>query len=77
MLGEDSDFPLRDLEAILTALESLDEGPTIYARACEEVGIKPVYHPFWEGLPYTNIFQAPALSGRRQASHLVVERMLR
>ncbi|KAJ7312551.1 hypothetical protein DFH08DRAFT_791323 [Mycena albidolilacea] len=58
MLGEDSDFPLRDLEAILTALESLDEGPTIYARACEEAGIKPVYHPFWEGLPYTNIFQA-------------------
>ncbi|KAJ7697770.1 hypothetical protein B0H14DRAFT_3100321 [Mycena olivaceomarginata] len=45
MLGEDSDFPLRDLEAILTALESLDEGPTIYARACEEAGIKPAIGP--------------------------------
>ncbi|KAJ7826116.1 hypothetical protein B0H14DRAFT_2368375 [Mycena olivaceomarginata] len=48
MLGEDSDFPLRDLEAILRALESLDQGPTIYMRACEEAGIKPIYHPFWE-----------------------------
>ncbi|KAF7340673.1 hypothetical protein MSAN_02095300 [Mycena sanguinolenta] len=58
LLGEDSDFPLRDLEAILTALKSLDQGPTIYTRTCEEAGIKPIYHPFWEELPYTNIFQA-------------------
>ncbi|KAF7342816.1 hypothetical protein MSAN_01997500 [Mycena sanguinolenta] len=58
LLGEDSDFPLRDLEAILVALESLDQGPTIYTRTCEEAGIKPIYHPFWEELPYTNIFQA-------------------
>ncbi|KAJ6598608.1 hypothetical protein B0H10DRAFT_2324126 [Mycena sp. CBHHK59/15] len=57
-LGEDTDFPLRDLEAILKALESLDDGPTIYAQACADAGIKPIYHPFWEGLPYTNIFQA-------------------
>ncbi|KAJ6605728.1 hypothetical protein B0H10DRAFT_2311298 [Mycena sp. CBHHK59/15] len=27
-------------------------------QACAEAGIKPIYHPFWEGLPYTNIFQA-------------------
>ncbi|KAJ7671902.1 hypothetical protein B0H14DRAFT_3102308 [Mycena olivaceomarginata] len=42
-LGEESGFALRDLE-------------TIYAQACAHAGIKPVYHPFWEGLPYTNIF---------------------
>ncbi|KAJ7787078.1 hypothetical protein B0H14DRAFT_3163444 [Mycena olivaceomarginata] len=57
-LGQDKPFPLRDLEAVLTALESLDQGPTIYAQACADAGIKPIYHPFWEGLPYTNIFQA-------------------
>ncbi|KAJ7431099.1 hypothetical protein B0H11DRAFT_2386539 [Mycena galericulata] len=57
-LGEDSSFPLRDLENILAALDTLDQGPTIYAAACAEAGIKPIYHPFWEGLPYTNIFQA-------------------
>ncbi|KAJ7768569.1 hypothetical protein B0H14DRAFT_2402665 [Mycena olivaceomarginata] len=57
-LGEDAAYPLRDLEKILDALDSLDSGPTAYAAACAEASIKPIYHPFWEGLPYTNIFQA-------------------
>lgn len=57
-LGEETGFPLRDLERILDALEMLDDGPTIYAQACADAGIKPVYHPFWEGLPYTNIFRS-------------------
>ncbi|KAJ7602632.1 hypothetical protein B0H17DRAFT_1342294 [Mycena rosella] len=56
-LGEETLFPLRDLENILAALDTLDAGPTIYAQACADAGIKPVYHPFWEGLPYTNIFR--------------------
>ncbi|KAJ7812442.1 hypothetical protein B0H14DRAFT_3752478 [Mycena olivaceomarginata] len=55
-LGEESGFALRDLESILDALDTLDQGPTIYAQACAHAGIKPVYHPFWGGLPYTNIF---------------------
>ncbi|KAJ7108928.1 hypothetical protein C8R43DRAFT_1091820 [Mycena crocata] len=57
-LGEEAMFPLRDLEAILAALDTLDEGPTIYAKACADAGIKPIFHPFWEGLPYTNIFRS-------------------
>ncbi|KAJ7787065.1 hypothetical protein B0H14DRAFT_3095490 [Mycena olivaceomarginata] len=57
-LGLPSDYPLRDLEKILEALETLDSGPSVYAAACKDAGIKPIYHPFWEGLPYTNIFQA-------------------
>ncbi|KAJ7709363.1 hypothetical protein B0H16DRAFT_1679153 [Mycena metata] len=57
-LGDDAEFPLRDLENILAALDTLDDGPAIYAQACADAGIKPVFHPFWEGLPYTNIFQA-------------------
>ncbi|KAF7345185.1 hypothetical protein MSAN_01895000 [Mycena sanguinolenta] len=28
----------------------------MYTKACVEAGIKPVYRPFWEDLPYTNIF---------------------
>ncbi|KAK7041206.1 hypothetical protein R3P38DRAFT_3309998 [Favolaschia claudopus] len=59
-LGEDAQFPLRDLENILAALDQLDEGPTIYRKACEEAGIKPVYHPFWERLPHANIFRSIA-----------------
>ncbi|KAJ6567632.1 hypothetical protein DFH09DRAFT_1081075 [Mycena vulgaris] len=57
-LGKETSFPLRDLESILEALDMLDEGPTIYAQACKDTGIKPVFHPFWEGLPYANIFRA-------------------
>ncbi|KAJ6447954.1 hypothetical protein C8R45DRAFT_1057423 [Mycena sanguinolenta] len=56
--GEDTKFPLHDLEKILEALDTLDEGPTVYKKVCVEAGIKPVYHPFWEGLPYTNIFRS-------------------
>lgn len=49
---------LRNLDNILNALETLDHGPTAYARACREAGIKPVVKPFWQDLPYTNIFQS-------------------
>ncbi|KAJ6558401.1 hypothetical protein B0H19DRAFT_1261922 [Mycena capillaripes] len=57
-LGEETTFPLRDLEKILAALDTLDEGPVIYAKACAEAGIKPVFRPFWDELPYTNIFRS-------------------
>lgn len=47
---------LRNLGKVLRALSTVDEGPRAFARACGEAGIKPLYHPFWEELPYTNIF---------------------
>ncbi|KAJ7933521.1 hypothetical protein B0H13DRAFT_1856028 [Mycena leptocephala] len=42
-LGEETKFPLRNLENILAALDTLDEGPAIYTKACAEAGIKPIY----------------------------------
>ncbi|KAJ7860201.1 hypothetical protein B0H14DRAFT_3084861 [Mycena olivaceomarginata] len=57
-LGDGSIFPLRNLDEILGALETLDQGPTVYARACAAAKIKPIFEPFWEGLPYTNIFRS-------------------
>ncbi|KAJ7841520.1 hypothetical protein B0H14DRAFT_3694203 [Mycena olivaceomarginata] len=47
-----------DLANVLDALDQLESGGTTYMRACTEAGIKPVVHPFWEKLPYTNIFLA-------------------
>ncbi|KAJ7871099.1 hypothetical protein B0H13DRAFT_2555611 [Mycena leptocephala] len=41
---------------ILDALDKLDQGGTVYAQACQDAGIKPVVHPFWQDLPYTNTF---------------------
>ncbi|KAH9846211.1 hypothetical protein C2E23DRAFT_602675 [Lenzites betulinus] len=54
----DTSRPLRDIGLVLDALATIDEGPLAFTRACHNVGIKPVQHPFWESLPYTNIFAA-------------------
>ncbi|KAF7303411.1 hypothetical protein MIND_00569600 [Mycena indigotica] len=48
--------PLRNLEKILRALDTLDQGGTVYARACADARLKPIVHLFWEALPYTNFF---------------------
>ncbi|KAJ7342729.1 hypothetical protein DFH08DRAFT_1011044 [Mycena albidolilacea] len=75
-LGMASDYPLRDLEKILEALDTLDSGPTAYTAACEDTGIKPIYHPFWEGLPYTNIFQAISLNVLHQLYQGIVKHLI-
>ncbi|KAH9035982.1 hypothetical protein EDB83DRAFT_2178445, partial [Lactarius deliciosus] len=28
----------------------------VFHAACHEVGLKPIFHPFWESLPLVNIF---------------------
>ncbi|KAG1722754.1 hypothetical protein EDB19DRAFT_1898159 [Suillus lakei] len=43
-------FEIRDLDNVLDALATID--------VCRNAGIKPIIHPFWERLPYANIFQA-------------------
>ncbi|KAJ7601791.1 hypothetical protein DFH06DRAFT_1401017 [Mycena polygramma] len=58
-LGDgDSTCPHRNLANILDALDTLDQGGTEYSQACADAGIKPVVHPFWQHLPYTNIFRS-------------------
>ncbi|TBU58884.1 hypothetical protein BD310DRAFT_850215 [Dichomitus squalens] len=49
---------LRDLNAVFRALDEVDNTARVYSRACRDAGIKPVKHPFWEDLPYTNIFRS-------------------
>ncbi|KAG2055202.1 hypothetical protein BDR06DRAFT_989180 [Suillus hirtellus] len=51
-------FEIWDLHAILDALATIDVGDLKFVQACRDAGIKPVIHPFWERLPYANIFQA-------------------
>jgi hypothetical protein len=51
--------PLRDLCQVLEVLEHADNlSPGEYKAACEQVGLKPVYQPFWADLPYSDIFMA-------------------
>lgn len=54
----DATYPLRKLQEVLDALGSLDDGAAEYVKACKDAGIKPVFHPFWEDLPYVNIFRS-------------------
>ncbi|KAH8994678.1 hypothetical protein EDB86DRAFT_3064651 [Lactarius hatsudake] len=55
-LGGNTTFPLRNHRAAVNIFSLSDGDPTIFHRACHEVGLKPTYHPFWERLPFANIF---------------------
>ncbi|KAJ3990986.1 hypothetical protein F5050DRAFT_1802251 [Lentinula boryana] len=46
--------PYRDIKAALIAIGTI--GTDVWVEKCLEVNVKPVQHPFWENLPYTNIF---------------------
>jgi len=50
--------PPRELQPILDALDTIGDGPTAFSRACQDVGIKPIQRPFWERLPFVNIFRS-------------------
>ncbi|KAG1759121.1 hypothetical protein EDD22DRAFT_995726, partial [Suillus occidentalis] len=53
-----ANYQPRNLDAVLDALCVLDEGGLAFIRACTEAGIKPIIHPYWEGLPFVNIFKS-------------------
>ncbi|KAI1790839.1 hypothetical protein LXA43DRAFT_890291 [Ganoderma leucocontextum] len=59
-VGDDTqaDRPLRDLAKVLDALAEAGNTPAAFTRACQEAGIKPVSHPFWQDLPFVNIFRS-------------------
>ena len=60
-LGDrDSVGPTRELGEILEAFVAISQGPTEFTRACQEAGVKPIQHPFWENLPFLNIYQSIA-----------------
>ncbi|KAI0765853.1 hypothetical protein BD413DRAFT_697536 [Trametes elegans] len=51
-------YPLRNFEAARDAVKMLVTDPDRFGAACLEANIKAVQHPFWEDLPYTDIFQS-------------------
>ena len=58
-LGQLEDgYQYRDLEKVLEALSTFENDPGGYASTCADAGIKPIVHPFWESLPYSDIYLA-------------------
>ncbi|KDQ49877.1 hypothetical protein JAAARDRAFT_142786 [Jaapia argillacea MUCL 33604] len=58
-LGDGVLYEARDFVEVLEALDKIDdEDPMVFARACADAGIEPVFHPFWEDLPYADVFQS-------------------
>ena len=56
-LGDlDTQSSYRDLQKVLDALSTFDNDPAGYSAACSRAGIKPIVHPFWESLPYSDIY---------------------
>lgn len=60
-LGEmDVTYPRRNIHDVCGILPMADGPgpPSEYANACRERGMRPIYHPFWMDLPYSNIYLA-------------------
>ncbi|KAI0072677.1 hypothetical protein K474DRAFT_1686544 [Panus rudis PR-1116 ss-1] len=56
MSDPETQYPFRDLEAILEILAIADDRPADYLKECKHAGIRPIYRPFWDDLPYSDVF---------------------
>ena len=56
LLGEHQTFLPRDQSSMIDTYLSADADMRAFYSACNEAGLKPIYHPFWESLPHVDIF---------------------
>ncbi|KAI9438486.1 hypothetical protein H4582DRAFT_2111402 [Lactarius indigo] len=47
-LGTDTRFPLHNFRVAVNMFSLSDGNPTTFHAACQDTGLKPMYHPFWE-----------------------------
>ena len=57
-LGAFFRYPLRNYHQAQETFLLVDRDVHVFHAACRDAGVKPVFHPFWEHLPLTDIFIA-------------------
>ncbi|KAH9014404.1 hypothetical protein EDB84DRAFT_1277679 [Lactarius hengduanensis] len=55
-LGEYTSFPPHNYSKAIDTFLLADEEVLTFHAACRKVGLKPIFHPFWESFPLSNIF---------------------
>ena len=55
-LGDYTRFPSRSYDDATDTYLLADGDILKFHAACRQAGLKPVFHPFWESLPLSNIF---------------------
>ena len=55
-LGEYGSFPPRVHSTVLDTYHLANSDVHTFYSTCGEVGMKPIYHPFWETLPLMDVF---------------------
>ncbi|KAI9435012.1 hypothetical protein F5148DRAFT_1154707 [Russula earlei] len=68
--------PPHELDKILDAFDAISQGPTVFAQACKEAWVKHIQHPFWEDLPFVNIYQSIAPDILHQLSQGVIKHLI-
>jgi hypothetical protein len=55
-LGEYTTFPPCDLNKVIDIFQLAGGDTHIFHAACQGVGFKPIYQPFWESLPLVDVY---------------------
>ncbi|KAM6489937.1 hypothetical protein JOM56_014516 [Amanita muscaria] len=68
--------PLHNLRAILRAIDSFDSQPDRFLQTCSANRLKPVPRPFWNDLPYMNIYRSITPDILHQLYQGIVKRLI-
>ena len=76
-IGNNTRYASRNFGTALDIFSLSDGDPTTFHAACRNATLKPTYHPFWERLPFANIFLSITPDVLHQLHQGVLKHMVR